>query len=141
MLIAYCPFLSPFRAWNLLPGLSINASRLGAACRTISLFLACRSKDWKRGTRWSLNSFSVSRQANDLIIREEYYAMRNMSSGFFQKREGITAELSGGAGRCLMFGLTNSGPRRFIAFGRAKLLVCGENEDITICDIIRNNLF
>jgi len=25
--------------------------------------------------------------------------------------------------------------------GQAKLLVCGENEDITICDIIKNNLF
>jgi hypothetical protein len=28
-----------------------------------------------------LNNFSVSRQANDLIIRLMYYAVHNMSSG------------------------------------------------------------
>lgn len=41
---------------------------LGAACKTMSRFLACLSKAWKRRIRWSLNSFSVSRQSNDLII-------------------------------------------------------------------------
>ena len=80
MLIAYCPFLSSPKVWNLFPGFSFKAFKLGAACKTISRFLACRSKDWKRRTRLSLNSFSVSRQENDLIIYRWYYARRNMSS-------------------------------------------------------------
>ena len=63
------------------PGFRINAFKLGAAFKTISRFRACRSKDWNRRTRLSLKSFSVSRHAKDLIIREVYYAFHNMSSG------------------------------------------------------------
>jgi len=62
------------------PGFSIKAFKLGAAWRTIKRFRACRSNDWKRRTRLSLKSFSVSRQAKDFIIREVYYGWRNMSS-------------------------------------------------------------
>jgi len=63
------------------PGFSIKAFKLGAACKTISRFRACRSNDSKRRTRLSLKSLSVSRQANDFIIRKAYYGMRIMSSG------------------------------------------------------------
>jgi hypothetical protein len=70
------------------PGFSINAFKLGAACRTINRFRARRSNDWKRRTRLSLKSFSVSRQANDLIIRGVYYGARNMSSGKHRKGGG-----------------------------------------------------
>lgn len=64
----------------MLPGFNIKAFKLGAAFRTINRFRACHSNDWKRFTRLSLKSFSVSRQANDLIIYATYYAKRNMSS-------------------------------------------------------------
>ena len=74
------PFRFPPKAWNLLAGLSISASRLGAAWRTINLFLACRSIDWNRLTRISLNKSSVSRQEKVLIISAGYDALRIKSS-------------------------------------------------------------
>lgn len=68
MLMIYYPLLSPFKAWNPFPGLTINTSRLGAACRTTSRFLACLSNLWNWRTHRLLNNFSVFRQANDFII-------------------------------------------------------------------------